>query len=97
MTPLPVPPKSRLTSPSRGIYFTNSRDGLNLRSGPGIEFAIIRSLPFATQVHIVKREGRWGLIDELGDGATDGFVHLAFLSERASADTHSGVTLLADA
>src|SRR5687768_15699598 len=51
---------------STDIYTTNARDGLNLRSGPGTDFPIIRSLPFGTQVHLIRREGRWGLIDEQG-------------------------------
>lgn len=56
-----------------------ARDGLNVRSGPGAEFPIIRSLPFGTEVNLLRREGRWGLIDEVGDGAIDGAVYLAFL------------------
>jgi len=79
---------------SRDIYITNARDGLNLRSGPSTEFPIVRSLPFGTRVHLIRREGRWGLIDEQGDGATDGFVHLAFLNE--SVDSQPGVMVPAD-
>jgi len=77
------------------IYVANARDGLNLRSGPGTEFPIIRSLPFGTRVHLIRREGRWGLIDEQGS-ATDGFVHLAFLSEGASVGARTGLPLPAD-
>lgn len=83
-------------SAGRNIYVTNARDGLNLRSGPGTEFPVLRSLAFGTQVHLVKREGRWGLIDEQGDGATDGFVHLAFLNEGAALDIQAAVALAAD-
>lgn len=70
-------------------HISNARQGLNVRSGPGIDFPIIRSLPLGAPVNLLKREGRWGLIDERGDGAADGFVHLAFLNERASADFSS--------
>ena len=84
------------TPASRDIYITNARDGLNLRSGPSTEFPIVRSLPFGTRVHLIKREGRWGLIDEQGDGATDGFVHLAFLDESASVDIQTGAMLPED-
>lgn len=68
---------------SANLYTTSARDGLNLRSGPGTNFPVIRSLPFGTQVSLLQREERWGLIDEHGDGAADGFVHLAFLTEGA--------------
>jgi predicted chitinase len=74
---------------SNSVYVTTARDGLNLRSGPGAEFPIVRSLPFGARVHLLRREGRWGLIDEQGDGAADGFAHLAFLNEEASGSTHT--------
>lgn len=67
-------------------YFTNARDGLNLRAGPGTDFTIIRSLPLGTRVFVLGREGRWARIDEQGDGVTDGFVHLSFLSEQRPGD-----------
>lgn len=79
-------------TPAMGnIYITNAREGLNLRSGPGVDFPIIRSLAFGTLVHLVKREGRWGLVDVKGDGATDGFVYLSFLDQRVSVDTQTMV------
>lgn len=78
------------------VYSTNARDGLNLRAGPGTDFPTIRSLPFGTAVHLVRREGRWGLVDEQGDGATDGFVHLAFLSQLGSHHALTGATLAED-
>lgn len=78
------------------LGIANARDGLNLRSGPSPEFPVIRSLPLGTRVHILKREGRWGLIDERGDGAADGFVHLAFLNDAASLTLPSGALLAAD-
>jgi hypothetical protein len=78
------------SAPAGGeIHVTNARDGLNLRSGPGNDFPVIGSLAFGTRVHLVKREGRWGLVDVQGDGATDGFVHLAFLDPLASVDTRA--------
>lgn len=80
---------------SKVLGIANARDGLNLRSGPSPEFPVIRSLPLGTRVHILKREGRWGLIDERGDGAADGFVHLAFLNDAASL-LPSGALLAAD-
>lgn len=78
------------------VYTTNARDGLNLRSGPAIDFQIIRSLPFGTRVHLITREGRWGLIDEQGDGAADGFVHLAFLNQAADGSGKVGLALAED-
>ncbi len=77
-------------------YTTNARGGLNLRAGPGTEFPVIGSLPFGTRVQQRGREGRWGLVDEKGDGATDGFVHLAFLKTDTLAAARSGVMLAAD-
>lgn len=77
----------------REVHTANARDGLNLRSGPGIEFPIIRSIPFATPLYLLKREGRWGLVDTHGDRAADGFVHLSFLTEGASVSILSNSSL----
>ena len=76
-------------------HLANARDGLNIRSGSRVEFPIIRSLPLGTPLNLLRREGRRGLIDERGDGAADGFVHLAFLNEQASGGL-SPTTLLSD-
>lgn len=78
------------------VYMANARDGLNLRSGPGTDFPIIRSLPFDARVHVLRREGRWGLIDQRGDGAADGFAHLAFLDRAAEGHNRRGATLAED-
>lgn len=83
-------------SPRTDVHTTTARDGLNVRSGPGTDFPTLRSLPFGTRVHLVSREGRWGLIDEQGDGATDGFVHLAFLRQAAAVDSRPGSMLVED-
>ena len=83
-------------SVSTDVYITSARDGLNLRSGPATDFPIIRSLPFGASVHILRREGRWGLIDEQGDGAADGFAHLAFLNRAADGHNRGGATLAED-
>lgn len=77
----------------REIYITIARDGLNLRSGPGVEFPIVQSIPFDTPVYLLKREGRWGLIDTRGDRAADGFAHLSFLREGAPGSIPSGLSL----
>jgi hypothetical protein len=74
-----APGISKSAAPTNNTFVAHARDGLNVRSGPGAEFPIIRSLPFGTEVQVVRREGRWGLIDELGDGAIDGAVYLGFL------------------
>lgn len=76
---------SKSATSTVSIFTANARDGLNVRSGPSAEFPVIRSLPFGTKVNVVRREGRWGLIDELGDGAIDGAVYLGFLDSVTTA------------
>nr|WP_246195166.1 SH3 domain-containing protein [Paracoccus litorisediminis] len=75
------------------VYIVNARDGLNLRSGPATDFSIIRSLPLGTRVQVLQREGRWGLVDQQGDGAADGFVHLSFLIRAADGQNRWGATI----
>ncbi|HEX8666565.1 MAG TPA: glycoside hydrolase domain-containing protein [Beijerinckiaceae bacterium] len=57
-----------------------ARDGLRLRSGPGLEFDRLGLLPFGTVVTAVRREGEWTFVDLQGDGAVDGAVFSALLS-----------------
>ncbi len=56
-----------------------ARDGLKLRSGPGLEFGTSRSVPQGAMVHVLAREGQWAQVDLQGDGAADGFMFHAFL------------------
>lgn len=68
------------TGPSFGQpHRVVARDGLRLRAGPGTEFGIIGSVAFGTVVSIISRTGDWGKADLQGDGAADGFMHMAFL------------------
>lgn len=79
--------------PGLEMYTTIARDGLNIRSGPGVEFPIVQSISFNTPVYLLKREGRWGLIDTRGDHAADGFAHLSFLREGAPGSIPRGFSL----
>jgi hypothetical protein len=57
-----------------------ARQGLNLRSGPGTEFAVIRVLPLGTSLNVIKPyHSPWAPVDLLGDGINDGHVHLSFV------------------
>ena len=62
-----------------------ARDGLKLRSGPGLEFGTVRTFPLGTAVHVLAREGQWAQVDLQGDGAADGFMFHAFLRPTSSA------------
>ncbi len=69
------------------VYDVIARDGLNLRSGPGADFSVIRCLPVGTRVRILKRQDSWALVDQIGDGAADGFVLTSFLREEQQASS----------
>jgi hypothetical protein len=72
------------------MYVVKARSGLNVRSGPSTDFPVIGSLPFGARVAVLSREGRWGLVDKQGDGAADGFVHLAFLETTLGTNRGAG-------
>lgn len=64
------------------LFSVNARDGLNLRSGPGQSFRIIKTLPLGTLVTVKAIEGEnqeWAQVDLEGDGVIDGFVFRSFL------------------
>jgi hypothetical protein len=76
--PLPFP-----NPPSGSALFTvNARDGLNLRSGPGLDFRVIKTLPTGTTVRVQGFGGanqEWAQVDLEGDGVSDGHVFRSFL------------------
>jgi hypothetical protein len=56
-----------------------ARNGLNLREGPGTEFATSRLVPFGTVVHVLRTDGPWSQVDLERDGRADGHMHSSFL------------------
>ena len=56
-----------------------ARSGLNLRRGPGEQFAIENSFPRGTLVHMLEHHGEWVKVDIEGDGLADGYMHGGFL------------------
>ncbi|MEI5996298.1 DUF1906 domain-containing protein [Paraburkholderia bengalensis] len=77
----PLVPAAPATVPMQ--MFVNARGGLHLRTGPGVEFNVSRLLAFGSLVHPLKSVGSWMSVDLQGDGATDGFVSSAYLTDKA--------------
>lgn len=74
--PFPNPPHSS------SLFTVNARDGLNLRSGPGLDFRVIRTLPIGTIVRIQSFGGtnqEWAQVDLEGDEVSDGYLFRSFL------------------
>jgi hypothetical protein len=76
--PLPFP------NPPNGssLFTVNARDGLNLRSGPSLDFRVLRTLPTGAIVRIQNFDGinqEWAQVDLEGDGVSDGYVFRSFL------------------
>ena len=64
-------------------FRTTAASGLRLRSGPGTEFEIRRTLPPNTLVTVMSRVGDWAVVDINDDGLADGAVHAGFLAPAA--------------
>jgi len=62
------------TSTQTGVVTASS---LNMRSGPGTNFAIIRTLTLGTEFTVIKKEGDWLQI-KLKDGK-EGWVHSGYV------------------
>jgi len=74
-------------APSNNRFVIIARDGLKLRSGPSLEFGVVRTISEGIVVNVLSREGMWALVDLEGDGKADGFMNLSFLR---AVDTPSG-------
>jgi hypothetical protein len=81
VVPLVVEPQPASSTGDR--FVVNARSGLRLRTQPSESAEIVRLLPFATPVNVLRRDGQWALVDLQGDGAADGFVSFAFLKAAA--------------
>lgn len=67
-------------TPSRRRFQVNARSGLRLRSGPGLEFEAIQTMPLNTEVFGGNERNGWIAIDLQGDGAMDGWAYSSFLT-----------------
>lgn len=64
------------------VFKVAARRGLHLRSGPGLEFETLSTIPVGTVINIEGYDGaarEWGKTDLQGDGLIDGHVHRSFL------------------
>lgn len=66
-----------------GRYAVSAEAGLNLRSGPGIDYPINQVLPYHNHLWIVgsfRKAAIWAFVDVVGDGLIDGCVSAQFLA-----------------
>lgn len=75
----PDMPQRVVADDTRPLCRVSARDGLRLRSGPGLEHAVTRLLPFGTRLYIERAVDTWVAADLEGDGAVDGYVFRDFL------------------
>ena len=64
------------------VFTVTARSGVRLRAGPGIEFAILTTIPAGREVSVADFDGQdrqWARVDLEGDGLVDGHVFAAFL------------------
>ena len=73
-----------------------ARSGLKLRSGPGMGFDHIRTLPHDTQVFVLSTTGLWAQVGLEGDGHADGFMSAEFLSPDAAQPAPGSVSPAVD-
>ena len=77
------------TSPAPALnhgvpHRVTARSGLKLRSGPGMGFDHMRTIPHGTQVFVLSTAGSWAQVALEGDGHADGFMAAEFLSPDAA-------------
>ena len=75
------------TTANNGLYYVNTSDGLNVRTGPGTGYNRIDTLPINTPVRVVRSTNGWGY----SNGAR-GWVSLSYLSRSKSSPNTSTST-----
>jgi uncharacterized protein (TIGR02594 family) len=73
------PRTTPLGTGSAALFEVVARSGLNLRSGPGENFAILDTLARGAIVTGIGRDGSWIKVDIEGDGHVDGYMFHSFL------------------
>jgi hypothetical protein len=66
-------------APTGEYFVVVAKPNLRLRSGPGTDFDVVSSIPFASRVRVISRFRDWAMVDLNEDSGGDGFVHSAFL------------------
>ena len=73
------------TGQPHGLKFVNARSGVRLRAGPGVDFAVLSLLPYATSVKPWGFTDDWTLVDLQGVGASDGYISTGYLDSETIA------------
>lgn len=79
-----LPPPGSPPSHAGVPHIVNARDGLRLRSGPGLDFGTIRTLAYGSPAYVLGSSGDWSMVDLEGDGKADGYMFTALLLNRMS-------------
>lgn len=66
-----------------------ARNGLRMRSGPGVEFDVLQLLPEGTKVSGIRTDGPWVMVSVNSDALADGYVFGSFLQAAAHNLVHS--------
>lgn len=80
LKPAPKPAAPASAGTTMGRYKVIARNGLRLRSGPGLDHGIISMLSEGTVVTVQGFEGDWARVDLENDGLIDGFAFRSFLT-----------------
>lgn len=86
-------------APTAGHFIVVSRDGLHMRSGPGLDFNILSTIPNGTLVTVDGFDGpnnQWARVDLQGDGLLDGHMFAAFLRSAEAHNLNEGEEELAE-
>lgn len=85
--PAPPPPGTGAAQGQKAQVITAS--GLNMRSGPGVQFPVITALPNSTVVDVTGREGDWLKIKV---GVNEGYGAAQFLAVISASDPTPPIT-----
>jgi len=73
-----IRPENKNSRFASGEMLSITIDEVNLRSGPGTKYVVIRKLDAGEEVQVIRQSGEWVLI-QIKDEDVHGFVHSKYL------------------
>ncbi len=82
-TSTPTTPPKETPSVNKTTKYVNSPDGLNIRSGRGVQHSVLTNMPYGSSVQVSNVVGNWGYVEF---GNVKGYANVGYLTSAKPSD-----------